>query len=299
MIVVRRAPPYATVQDSGRRGYRASGVPVSGAMDIWALDAANALVGNAPSAAALEWAVGAGVLQFNDDIAIALTGADCDATVDDTAIPMNARIVVRAGQTLAINRVGSLRFLYLAVSGGIDCPPVLGSRSTYQPAALGGIEGRRLARGDVIPTGDASGALHSAPRRSSSNGPAPNYYAREIRVIPAHSRDDRGALADAFFHTEYTVAPASDRTGYRLEGDRALDAAATSITSEPVCAGAIQLTPSGHPIVLMADSPTIGGYRILATVISRDLPIVAQALPGRKLRFVAVSVEDAQSWLKH
>lgn len=309
MIVVERAPPYLTVQDEGRTGYRTSGVPRSGAMDLWSLAAANLLVGNPSDSAALEWAIGGGSLRFERGAVIALAGADAEATVDDSSIPMKTAIVVRAGQRLTIHRITARRFLYVALRGGVDCPLVLGSRSTYLPAAFGGMDGRRVAQGDAIPIGEAAGNASHIDREPGAVGAGPDYNADVIRVIAATAQpaldDDvlpatqrnTASVFEAFLATSYAVSLASDRTGYRLEGDRALGAVATSITSEPVCAGAIQLTPSGHPIVLMADSPTVGGYRILATVISRDLPIVAQALPGRKLRFVAVSVEDAQYWL--
>jgi antagonist of KipI len=292
LIVVDRAPPYLTVQDAGRTGYRASGVPLSGAMDQWSLARANLFVGNPAGSAALEWAIGGGSLRFEDDTMIALTGADADATVDGTPAPMDAAISVNAGHALTIHRLAMRRFLYVAVRGGVDCPIVLGSRSTYIPAGLGGIGGRRLMRGDAIPIGN-SGAIAGegaiAPIR-----PAPDYNADVIRVIGA----TESRLLESFFAGTYTVSLASDRTGYRLEGETALDSAHASITSEPVCTGTIQLPPGGHPIVLMADSPTIGGYRILGTVISTDLPILAQSLPGRRLRFASVSVGAAQRLIR-
>ena len=310
MIIVERAPPYLTVQDEGRTGYRTSGVPRSGAMDVWSLAAANLLVGNASDSAALEWAIGGGSLRFERDAVIALAGADVEATVDDASIPMKTAIAVRAGQRLTIHRLTARRFLYVAVRGGVDCPRVLGSRSTYLPAAFGGIDGRRVARGDAIAIGDAVKNAGHVDRPPGAAGAGPDYDADVIRVIaataqPAADDDVRPAtkrnnatVFEAFLATGYTVSLASDRTGYRLEGDRALDAADTSITSEPVCPGVIQLPPGGHPIVLMADSPTIGGYRILGTVISRDLAVLAQSVPGRRLRFASVSVDVAQEVLR-
>jgi biotin-dependent carboxylase-like uncharacterized protein len=310
VIVVERAPPYLTVQDEGRTGYRTSGVPRSGAMDLWSLAAANLLVGNPSDLATLEWAIGAGSLRFERDAVIALAGADVEATVDDSLIPMKTAISVRAGQRLTIHRLTARRFLYVAVRGGVDCPRVLGSGSTYLPAAFGGIDGRRVARGDAISIGDAVWNASRIDRPPCAVGAGPDYDADVIRVIaataqPAADDDVRSApqrnnaaVFEAFVATGYTVSAASDRTGYRLEGDRALDAADTSITSEPVCPGVIQLPPGGNPIVLMADSPTIGGYRILGTVISSDLPILAQSVPGRRLRFASVSVDVAQKMLR-
>lgn len=292
MIVVERAPPYLTVQDHGRAGYRASGVPHSGAMDQWSLAMGNFIVGNPQNAAALEWAVGGGSLRFERDETIALSGADAEASLDGVPVPMSEAISVRAGQELTVRRLVARRFLYLAIRGGIDCPIVLGSRSTYLPAAFGGIGGRRLIRGDTIEIGDASGALNESS--AARPGPPPDYNSDFIRVISA----TESRLLESFFAGTYTVALASDRTGYRLVGDIPLDSSDTSITSEPVCAGTIQLPPSGDPIVLMADSPTIGGYQILGTVISIDLPILAQSVPGRSLRFARVSVVTAQRLIR-
>jgi len=262
-------------------------------MDRWALAMGNFIVGNLSDAAALEWAVGGGSLRFESDTTIALTGADAEAAVGGGPwVPMNEAILVGAGQELTIRRLTARRFLYVGVRGGIECPIVLGSRSTYLPAGFGGIGGRRLIRGDTIPIGDAREAGEEGG--AAPAGPAPDYNSAIIRVIGA----TESRLLESFFAGMYAVSLASDRTGYRLEGDTALDSADTSITSEPVCAGTIQLPPGGHPIVLMADSPTIGGYRILGTVISIDLPILAQSVPGRSLRFASVSVRAAQQLLR-
>jgi antagonist of KipI len=318
MIVVERAPAYLTVQDSGRPAFRASGVPHAGAMDQWSLAIANILVGNHLDAAALEWAVGGGTLRFDQEATIALVGAETDATIDDEPVEPNARISIRAGQRLSVSHIKTRRFLYVAVSGGVDCPRVLGSRSTYQPAGFGGVGGRRLARGDVIPI--RAHARVEAPMKLdfATSAVGPDYDSEIIRVIstarsrytdgatdespgerfaPPNDGPDAGAL-ESFLRGSYTVSQASDRTGYRLDAAPALDQWGASVTSEPVCAGAIQLPAGGHPIVLMADSPTIGGYRIIGTVISCDLPIVSQCVPGRTLRFERVSVSSAQEELR-
>lgn len=321
MIVVERAPPYLTVQDAGRPGYRASGVPHCGAMDQWSFALANLLVGNRRDAAGLEWAVGAGLLRFEHDSWIALTGAEVEATIDDRPVALNSAVAVRAGQILTIHRLNARRFLYISVRGAVDCRPVLGSRSTYLPAAFGGIEGRRLIRGDVVPIGevqpgretvrggDLSERATIVIRTLDASGVAPDYDAIDVRLVAAsdppvvdETRAESGSAGagflESFFETNYAVSLSSDRTGYRLEGDGELSSAGASITSQPVCAGAIQIPPNGHPIVLMADSPTIGGYRVVGTVISCDLPIVAQSMPGRKLRFVRVTIDVAQDELR-
>ena len=291
MIVVERAPPYLTVQDIGRPGYRASGVPFGGAMDQWSLAMANSLVGNPRSAAGLEWAIGGGAVRFEADATIAMWGADVEASLDGSAVKTCQRIRIPAGQTLAIQRIVGRRFVYLAVGGGVASSPVLGSRSTYLPAGMGGIEGRRLKTGDRILTGKTN----FTGERGAPTIPdkiSPDFDSKEIRAIPAD--EDFESFAERI----YKVSSASDRMGYRMEPDRPLEGVGASITSEPVCAGAIQLPPNGEPIVLMADSPTVGGYRIIGTVISCDMPILAQSLPGRSLKFAQISVATAQQEIR-
>jgi antagonist of KipI len=277
MIVVERAPPYLTIQDRGRFGYRASGVPVAGAMDQWSFARANQLVGNERNAAAFEWAIGAGTLRFTMDATIAITGAQVEAAIDDRAVTSGSSIAVGAGELLSVKRLIDLRFIYIAVAGGLDCPEVLGSRSTYLPATLGGHEGRRLRTGDQIDVGENATGLTSTDEKVS----APNFRSDTLRVIAADS-DSFDQVAQLTFR----VSQMSDRMGYRLEcqGDAVPGA---SVTSEPVCPGTIQLPPDGQPIVLMADSPTIGGYRVVGAVISDDLPILAQCMPGRRVKFVS------------
>lgn len=311
MLVVERAPPYLTVQDAGRFEYRSSGVPAAGAMDQWSLGMANINAGNQRVAAALEWAIGGGSLRFERETIIGLAGAEIDASVGDRSVQSPGSYAVRSGEVLNVRGITARRFLYIALRGGIECPIVLGSRSTYLPASFGGIEGRRLRSGDVV----ASGAL-ALPEGQSVHGrlqePAvePDYNATAVRVIAraplAANQQHPGAQDPAgdselfarFVEPHYTVSAVSDRMGYRLESAQPLTGVRASITSEPVCAGTIQITPSGQPIVLMADAPTIGGYRIVGTVISCDLPVVAQCLPGRTLRFETLSVDKAHALLQ-
>jgi antagonist of KipI len=288
MITVDRAPPYLTIQDRGRFGYRASGVPIAGAMDQWSLAIGNRLVGNDRDAAALEWAIGAGTLTFSEDTRIALSGSAVEGTVAGHSVTTGSPVSVQAGQSLSITRLLDLRFLYVAVAGGIQCEKSLGSRSTYLPASLGGIEGRRLRRGDRIATGKVVSTTNGIIRADVG----PDYSSEIIRAIPAHEK------FDAFARVNFRVSQSSDRMGYRLEADSDSRVMGASVTSEPVCAGTIQLPPDGQPIVLMADSPTIGGYEVIGTVVSVDMPILAQCMPGRRVRFVAVSAVDAQLELR-
>lgn len=283
-IVVRKAPAFATVQDLGRIGFRASGVPRSGAMDVQSLLTLNALLGNRSDAAGIECALTGGEFEFTAPCAFAIGGAQLVGTLNGNAVDAYRAHRAKAGDVLEIESITDGRFLYVAFAGGLDLPVVMGSRSTYVPGTFGGLEGRRLKSGDtlVVRTMDKKRArlvtnslpLNLRPQRA---GP--------IRIVVRESPE---ILLDA----EWSVSAASDRTGYRLEGTAVLFGA--SITSEPVCPGVIQLPTSGEPIILMADAPTIGGYRILATVISADLGVLAQMAPGAVAHFESVTVEAAQ-----
>lgn len=289
MIVVERAPPYLTVQDRGRFGFRASGVPIAGAMDQWSFAGANLLVGNDTNAAAFEWAIGPGAMRFTEGSLIAITGSQVEATIDDRSVSTGEAIEVRAGQLLTVRRLIDLRFIYIAIAGGVSCPEILGSRSTYLPASFGGVEGRRIKTGDRIETGERT--RESSALRIPSRA-RPDFNSDQLRVIVS----DRPAF-EQIAGSIFRVSQLSDRMGYRLESDGASIEGA-SITSEPVCPGTIQLPPNGQPIVLMADSPTIGGYRVCGTVISADLPILAQCMPGRRVKFLPVEAEAAQEELR-
>jgi antagonist of KipI len=294
MIEILHAPPLVTVQDLGRPGYRAAGVPVGGAMDWWALRVGNLLVGNVPDAAALEWALGAGRLRFDRAVWLALTGAAVSATVNGLPIAAGEAQHAPAGSELSIDRIHRGRFAYVAVRGGIDVPLTLGSRATYIPGRLGGLDGRALRMGDRLPIG---GATTASPLAGLGARPIPGPAdgERAVRVVAGpHRALFSTASWDAFLGAELSVAAASDRTGYRLEGLRLPDRIPAALPSEPVCPGAIQVTTGGQPIVLMADAPTVGGYPVIAVVCSVDLPWVAQRGTGERLRFRSVSPEAAQ-----
>ncbi len=296
MIEILHAPPLVTVQDMGRGGYRAAGVPVGGAMDPGSLRAGNLLVGNAPDAAALEWALGAGRIRVDHPAWLALTGAPVSATLDGVPIASGEAHHAGAGSVLSIDRIHRGRFVYIAIRGGIDVPLVLGSRATYIPARLGGLHGRSLRSGDRVPIGVTAPFSPAALRAPLTAGAAG--AERAVRVVAG---PHRALFAAASWHTllgaELTVAGASDRMGYRLEGVRLSDRIPAALPSEPLCPGAIQVTAAGQPIVLMADAPTVGGYPVIAVVCSVDLPVVAQRGIGERVRFRSVSPEAAQDAL--
>jgi antagonist of KipI len=275
---------------------RASGVPRGGAMDVFALQALNAIVGNTLDSAGLEWALGGGTLRFQGECVFAIGGAGARATVAGRTIPSFTTCRARAGDELTVAQLTSGRFLYVAFGGAIDVPLILGSRSTYLPGRLGGYNGRLITRGDTLPLGRPP----TSPPEGFTCPPEllPRYGSAAVRIT-------RGPHADLFddnaWHTltetEYTVSTASDRTGYKL-GGKAVTQTELNLPSDPSCQGAIQIPGDGTPIVLMADAPTVGGYPKIAVVAEADLPILAQRSPGQMVRFQLVTIEQSQRALK-
>ncbi len=305
MIEVLKAPPFATVQDLGWRTGRAMGLPQSGAMDRALLQETNGCVGNAPGVAALEWALGPGSLRFERDATLCVL-EDAEVRIDGVAHRRGA-MRVSAGAVVEIVPGRRDRFVYVAVRGGIDVPLMLGSRSTYLPGGLGGFEGRRIKTGDRLPLGatPASGSSPSViarpqevrgkgvviarPQRGRGD-PAGSLVLRVTRG-PQWDRFDEAARTE-FFAGSYTVTPASDRMGYRLQGPAVRPRERATLPSEAACPGAVQIPDDGQPIVLMPDGPTVGGYPKLAVVIGADLGKLAQCQPGRTVQFVEVAPEQ-------
>ena len=287
-----------TVQDLGRYGYERYGVPVSGAMDQFALRAANLLVGNPPHAAALEITLAGPTLRATDKCLIAVTGADLSLRVNDWEMPPWMAIFVRQGWTITFGDRKSGCRAYLAVAGGIDVMPIMGSRSTYLSGGFGGVEGRALRQGDVIPVGVVPFHLPERAGRSFPSNLVPDYSdAPEIHVVLGPQDDyftDEGMAT--FLSGEYQVGPTSDRMGYRLQGPEIAHKGRADIISDGIPLGAVQVPANRQPIVMMADRQTTGGYPKIATVISADIPLLAQCLPGQStVRFEAIGVEEAQS----
>ena len=284
MIVVQRASAYATIQDEGRRGFVSSGVPRAGAMDLTTLRTLDAVVGNKPGSAAIEWALTGGIVTFAARTIFAIGGAEARVMLNEAPVASLQAYQASPDDTLTIDAPSAGRFLYLCFAGGLDLPKVMGSRSTYLPGGFGGLDGRRLKSGDSLDLGPRSpkqphvaDALPLSLRRVTSGG--------KVRFIPADPsiRSVQG---------EWQVSPSSDRTGYRLTGRTSSEGA--SITSTGVCPGTIQLPPGGEPIVLMSDAPTVGGYRVAGVVVTADLGKFAQLTPGKTVSFEAVTVEVAQ-----
>ena len=283
-----------TVQDAGRFGFQRYGVPVSGAMDLFALRAANRLVGNEDGAAALEMTLLGPRLRFLGAGAIALTGADLDASIDGRPVPRWETVTVKSGQTLTFGAPRDGSRAYLAVCGGIDVPPVLGSRSTYTRSKLGGLQGRALKTGDILPIPGSSPMIDATRRRLSPDRQPVYGHDHRLRAVLG-PQDDRftnqGVLT--FFCSAFTVTPQSDRMGYRLSGPKIEHTAGADIVSDGLPLGGVQVAGDGLPIVLMADRGTAGGYTKIATVISVDVWRLSQAAPDDTVRFEAVTIDEA------
>jgi antagonist of KipI len=293
-IRVEAAGAFTTIQDLGRRGWGGSGVPPSGAMDELALRAANLLVGNDEGAAGLEIAMSGPTLRFDGALTCALAGAPFDARAGDEPVAAGRSFVVPAGARLAIGSARAGVRCYLAVRGGLAVEPVLGSRSTLVSAGIGGMDGRPIAAGAIVPAGDGGPMGRSRSLRDGAL-PVPGVPA-VLRAITGPQEDAfaRGTL-DAFFAGAYRVSPRSDRAGVRLEGEPLALAGPADLDPEGVVTGAVQVPADGLPIVLGPDRPATGGYVKIATVIAADLPLLAQARPGDTLRFAATTVEDARA----
>jgi antagonist of KipI len=297
MITVTKAPPYLTIQDAGRKHARASGVPQGGAMDFFSLRAANALVGNPPDCACLDWALGGGSIRFDRDCAFAIAGANAAVTLSGRDVAPCVTTYASAGETLVVDRLLSGRFLYLACDGGFDVPLLLGSRSTYLPGHFGGLLGRTLKSGDSVPLG---GAPRPRPRAGfhCAADLMPRFDSGIVHVTRGtHAELFEESAWSALTENDYRVSSASDRTGYKLEGAPLAKSLGT-LPSEAGCPGTIQVPGDGLPIALMADAPTVGGYPKIAVVSEADLPILAQRRPGDTVRFELITIEQSQRALK-
>jgi KipI family sensor histidine kinase inhibitor len=295
-ITILRPGLFTTIQDSGRWGHQASGVPVSGPMDRLSHRVANALVGNEHTAALLEATLAGPEIRIETRATLAVAGADLGARLDAEDVPLHRPVTCRPGAVLRFAERRSGARAYIAFGGGITVPAVLGSRATHTHCGLGGVDGRALAAGDRLPLGNerpiSSWRVISAPRRHIITGGA------KLRVLPGPQLDDFPTEAlDTLRHTRFTVTSQSDRMGYRLSGGTIPRIVGREMISDVTFAGALQVPPSGDPILLMSDRQTTGGYPQLATVITADLPIAGQLAPGDWIEFEVCSRQQAISAL--
>jgi biotin-dependent carboxylase-like uncharacterized protein len=307
MIRVLKAGALSQLQDLGRYGQQRFGVPVNGVMDEWSHRLANILVGNPESAATLECTLTGPVLAFARDRLIALSGADMQATVDGMAVPLNQPVLIRGGATLRFSERRRGARAYMAVRGGFDVPEVMGSRSTFVRGGFGGFRGRPLAKDDRLPLGDADNGYPGATRLLVQCGTP--FVSAALFALPSRDgaldalRVMQGPQWDAFTDEARTafregvfeITNQSDRMGYRLQGPRLALAQPLEMVSEAVSFGTVQVPPDGNPIVLMADRQSAGGYPKIGYVASVDLPCLAQAMPGDRLRFATITLAEAQA----
>ncbi|MCP8970476.1 biotin-dependent carboxyltransferase family protein [Ectobacillus ponti] len=304
-FTVLRKGFYTTVQDLGRHGYRQYGVVRSGAMDSFAMQAANLLVGNERNAAVLEATLLGPKLRCERSVLVAVCGGEAEMLVNGNPAPLWRPVLLAAGDVLQFGVMRSGCRLYIAAAGGVDVPEAMGSRSTYVRAGIGGYKGRALQDGDVLELGTPSTLaqqLEAGGRTSWGVSP----YARPAYNTSPVIRVMRGAQYDCFteeskrqfFNGSFQVTAASDRMGYRLEGRALTLQEPLELLSEAVTFGTVQVPPEGKPIVLMADCQTTGGYPKLAAVATVDLPLLAQVKPGESVRFQEIAVEEAQRLLQ-
>lgn len=303
MGVLRVIDPgmLSTVQDLGRPGHTALGVPPGGAADSLSLRLGNRLVGNHDGAAAIEMTMTGGTFLFDDDAAVVLAGGVVTASIESPAGPPRvirplSPAVIRAGERLHTGSVTRGARTYLCIAGGIDVPLTLGSASTHLAASFGGLDGRALHAGDQLRFGVAA----SPPIADSRSDHArviteERLTLRTFRVLAGPHLDqfDPPARA-AFWKSTFTVSPHSDRMGVRLQGDPIPSRAGGRMPSEGMPTGAIQVPDDGQPIALMVDRPTTGGYPVIACIATVDLPALGQLRPREVIRFQPVALAHAR-----
>ena len=284
-ITILNPGMLTSVQDLGRIGYQQFGVSVSGVMDPRSASIANILVGNDEGEAVLECTMMGPHIRFDAPNIIAITGGDLGATLDGQRIDTYRAIPVNAGQTLRFTMLRTGCRAFVAFAGGLDIPVVMGSRSTNMKAKIGGYQGRKLQKDDVI------GLRHTSPEFM----PRAEYKLRIVLGPQDDAFTERGITT--FLSSVYTLTPEFDRMGCRLDGELIEHVKSGDIISDGIAFGAVQVPSAGKPIIMLADRQTTGGYAKIANVISADFRILAQLKAGDKVRFEKVSIAAAQEAL--
>jgi biotin-dependent carboxylase-like uncharacterized protein len=298
-LIIESPGFFTTVQDQGRYGYQRYGMPVSGAMDTFSLLLANLLVGNSPIEAGLEATYTGPEILFTSAGAVAVCGADMGPLKNETPVQNNKTITVKKGDRLSFSGLKNGCRSFIAISGGIDTPPVMGSRSTYLRGNTGGFRGRILRTGDELPIGTSRGKIpvkevpgEILPRIVSDPG---------LRIIPGPESDriDSDEF-NKFLSSEYAVTDQNDRMGYRLAGETIrYKSSGADIISAGISEGTVQIPGNGQPVIMMADRQTTGGYARIANVITVDIGLAAQLKSGNKVHFSKISIEEATELLKN
>ncbi len=296
-----------SLQDLGRCGYQKYGVIAGGAMDTYALRLTNLLVGNAPAEAALEITFQGPVLKLTAGMLIAFMGADAAPSIAGKTLPLNRPIYIKKNCQLDFGSCQHGCRAYMAVAGGFDVPLVMGSKSTYLRAGIGGFKGRALQGGDQLAMGVMSDQAVRLAKRLKSCGC--EYFSASGWYVPWQPYFAQGAIRltlgtqfewftkesqQQLFSSAYEISSESDRMGYRLAGNLLLRARADEMISEALTFGSIQVANSGSPILLMADRQTTGGYPRIAQVALVDLPRLAQLPAGTLVRFEKISLPEAE-----
>lgn len=290
---------HTTVQDEGRNGAQRHGFSVSGVMDRFSFRLANLLVGNDRNEAVLEMTLAGASFEFTTSNSVALTGADCSPRLNGKPVDMCRTLSVEAGDKLTTGAISNGTFSYIAFSGGLDIPEVMGSKATSTRYGIGGFNGRTLKEGDFISFKE-TGETREIDRSwfGLSMQSRKKHETVKIRVIPSQSSgsfttDD----LKKFFESEFKISSQSDRMGYRLNGPE-VKSSEQAVISEGTVLGDVQIPPDGRPIVLLADRQTSGGYPVIGTVCTVDIPKIVQCSSGQKIRFKQTSLEKAQTLLK-
>lgn len=305
-INVKTAGFATTIQDLGRPGYYHLGIPMGGAMDRFAMRCANMLVGNDEEAAGLECVFMGPELEFTQDSVVAVTGGDLPPKLDGEILQTWSTIPVKAGQVLSFDYLRSGARAYIAVAGGIDTPTSLGSRSTYPIGALGGVDGRAIQPGDVLPVGQSASAAKVGATIPENMRRLPGETA-ELRILPGlywHRITD--ASGNRFFDETWKVASEADRMGYRFKGGTPLEfvdreppfgagSDPSNITDACYPYGSVQVPSGAEPIILHRDAVSGGGYFMIGTVISADMDLIGQLQPNVETQFVKVDMDAALS----
>lgn len=284
--------PFTTVQDRGRYGFQQFGVPPCGMLDAFAGEIANLLVGNLNNEALLEFTFLGATLEAMDAFDISLSGGDMGTTINGKAIKNWSSHHVLPGDIIRLNPANKGCRAYLGITGGIDVPVVMGSRSCYTGARIGGFKGRPLSNGDII------SRIEKKPLNIINTIPEkyiPDYDSNiELRALKGPQKEHFDEGMETFFNSVFTVSNNANRMGYRLNGPcvKKKKSMPKSIISEPSLRGGVQIPEDGQPIILLAEQ-TVGGYTKIATVISTDIPKLAQAIPGDKISFKPVTLKQA------
>ncbi|NWF57267.1 MAG: biotin-dependent carboxyltransferase [Syntrophaceae bacterium] len=285
---------YTTLQDLGRPGYMKYGIPASGVADLFSARVANLLVGNKSEAALLETTLFRLELRALENLAIAITGGDLSPTLNQAPLPMWRAVPIQKGDRISFRGRKKGFRAFLAVRGGFSGPRYLGSRSVFSR----GLMGHALKPGDILEVEDSAvSPLWDTPLPAHL---IPDYSFRPALRVILGPQDDRFSPQglETFLTSEYTVSPQSDRMGYRLEGPRIAHLHGADIISEPIARGAVQVPGDGLPIVMLWDAQVSGGYTKIATVITADHDLLGQTMPGERLRFRKVTLDEAQAALR-